>query len=43
MTNVPQNFKTAKFEDLLQPSILYVLVAPSTPESAREEAVERKE
>ena len=42
--NVFEQFGTTKFAvDNIQPSILYLLAAPSTPESAREEAVEKAE
>ncbi len=40
--NVARRFKSENFSDLqLAPSALYLLAAPSTPEAAREEALER--
>jgi hypothetical protein len=44
MMNVAQNFKSLTVGDLdIQTPALYPLAAPSTPESAREEADERAE
>jgi hypothetical protein len=41
---VADRFKSANFSDLqIAPSALYLLAAPSTPESAREEAIARAE
>ncbi len=42
--NVAENFKLENFSDLsIGPSALYLLASPSTPESAREEAVAQAE
>jgi len=42
--NVYEKFGSANFAPIdIQPSVLYLLAAPSTPESAREEAIEKAE
>lgn len=43
MMNVAQNFKSEIISHLISPTSLYLLARPSTPESAREEAIERAE
>jgi hypothetical protein len=44
MMEVAENFKSVNLSDLdFAPSALYALAAPSTPESAREEAIQKAE